>query len=116
MVKKRIISKSEKMPIETKEHNIVIAYISANFIYSNGQRPGTVQFMETEEYHQRVIEDDSEVIVVKRDKTSWSRGPAQVVIKTDSLISNLLQQYCNNICSTIIGQTTTLQNRFFYIA
>jgi len=63
--------------------------------------------METEEYHQQVIEDDSEVIV---DKTSRSRGPAQVVIKMDLLISKLLQQYCDNIRSTTVGQNTTLQN------
>jgi len=109
------MSKSERVPIDTKKHNIVIAYISAHLIYSNGQRPGTIQYMETNEYQQRVFEDDSEVIVVKRHKTSRSRGPAQIVIETNSFISELLQQYCENIRSTIVGQNNTLQNRFFIL-
>jgi len=39
---KRIISKSERIPIDTKEHNIVIAYISAHLIYSKGQRYNSI--------------------------------------------------------------------------
>ena len=71
--------------------------------------------METKEYVQRTVEEDAAVIIVKRHKTSRSRGPAQIVIKNNTFISELLQQYYENIHLNIVGQSTILQGRFFIL-
>ena len=71
--------------------------------------------METSEYLQRTIEDDSAIIVLKRHKTSRTRGPAQVVLKSNSYLTTLLEQYHENIRSTLTGQNAKLQERFFIL-
>lgn len=103
------------MTLPAEKHRLVISYIAAQLIYTNTQRPGVVQFMETTEYLNRLTVNGSVVINVCHHKTVTARGPAKIVV-TDPLIITLLDEYYNEIRKKLRGQNACLEKRFFLLS
>ena len=86
--------------ISADEHKLVFAYIAANLIYDNGQRPSIVQYMDASEYLERTIVDGHKIIQVVKHKTGINKGLVKIVI-SNSITVSLLQAYYAKIRQTV---------------
>lgn len=103
-------------PLIWNELKVVLAYLAAHIIYLNGQRPGVVQRMTTEEWMQRVtVEnddgDDEWVIHILDHKTTGAFGPAKVAVSSD--ICALMEEYFLHVRGKIIPKHPIFEKRFF---
>ena len=73
----------------------IIAYIAANLLYRNAQRPGTIQNMTISEFDEGEREDDMLIIKVCNHKTVGSFGPTNLIVENEMEI--LMNQYYKNI-------------------
>ena len=96
------------------DHKLVIAYLAANLIYDNGQRPGVVQYMEIDEYLKRQCIDGQEIIQILKHKTGKQRGPAKLVV-SNPMIINLLQMYYTIIRQPQKAISEQIEKRFFLL-
>jgi len=108
------MSKAKKTTLSSDEHKLIIAYIAANLIYDNGQRPAVVQNMTISEYKKRLLINDTEIIQVAKHKSSVHKGPAKIVISSKTIM-NLLQQYYVNIRQCMQAANDELNKRFFLL-
>ena len=97
--------------ISTEQYNLVIGYLAAKIIYSNAQRPGVVQYMEIEEFHNKTKEGTMFVIHISHHKTATSHGPARVVI--NEATCGMLRKYYDNIRIKIVANNDEFSTRFF---
>ena len=96
--------------ITSKEHAIVIAFLATNLIYNNVQRPGVVQNMTIQRFHNGLqVHKDKIQIKVLKHKTVASKGP--VIISLD--IESLMIKYYEGIRSEICAQSKELNNCLF---
>ena len=95
-----------------QQHKLIIAYVAANIIYNNAQRPGVVQHMTIEEYQNKEEDEEGQfVIKVLHHKTSSSSGEADIVIDKD--VDSIIQRYLGNIRGNVIPDDKTLADRLF---
>ena len=76
-----ILDKAEcNINITSTEHSTVLAYLAANLMYKNSQRPGVVENMTVNEYTNRRNDANKTIIRVLKHKTVVSTGPANIVV------------------------------------
>lgn len=92
----------------------MLGYIAAAVIYTNAQRPSVIQYMEVNEYLNRVQTTKREVIEVAKHKTGRYRGPAKLVID-EPFTKDLLERYHRNIRRQLTVASVALHNRFFLL-
>ena len=94
----------------SQQHKLILAYVVANIIFTNAQRPGVVQHMSVQEYEDK--EDDGNVLIkVLHHKTSSSSGEADIVIKKN--INTIIQMYIYNIRVNITPSEKAFQDWLF---
>ena len=108
---KEMIEIAKKRSLIWKELRIVLAYIAANIIYLDGQRPGVVQRMTVEEWAAKTEVDDEWVIEVMDHKTAGAFGPASVAVSYK--VAALMEEYYLLIRGKITPQNDEYQKRFF---
>lgn len=109
---KEVMETAKGRPLIWQEISVVLAYLAANIIFLNGQRPGVVQRMTIKEWELRVEEiEDEWVIEVMDHKTTGAFGPARVAVSKK--IAQLMQDYFINIRQKITPQNSTYAQRFF---
>lgn len=108
-----IMQRAKSRKLIWTEIRVVLTYLAANIIYFNGQRPGVVQKMTTDEWGARVYDDqeDQYVINVMEHKTTGAFGPAKIAISPD--IESLMGQYYADIRGKITPQNRVYETRFF---
>ena len=108
---KEMIEIAKKRNLIWKELRIVLAYIAANIIYLNSQRPGVAQRMTVEEWAAKTEVDDEWVIEVMDHKTAGAFGPASVAVSHE--VAALMEEYYLLIRGKITPQNDEYQKRFF---
>ena len=111
-----VIDIAKGRPLIWNELKVVLAYLAAHIIYLNGQRPGVVQRMTTDEWMQRVtVEnddgDDEWVIHVLDHKTTGAFGAAKVAVSSE--ICALMEEYFLHIRGKITLKHPMFEKRFF---
>lgn len=80
-----ILGKSE--PLQVDDYYTLLGWLAATILYGSVQRPGVVESMTIEEFHNSTIEivDSKQyhIIQVSMHKTSAAYGPAKVVVPLD---------------------------------
>lgn len=90
--------------INNREYNIVLAYISAVLVFTNAQRPGSIENITVEEYRKRKeIEPGKYIIRVMVHKTA-SSGPANIIFCKE-------MEQCLHKYNTFLRACITPQNR-----
>jgi len=96
----------------TKQHKLILAYIAANIIYFNAQRPGVVQNMTIDEYNDKTEDSKGKYLVnVLHHKTSSSSGPAEIIIEKE--VDVVIESYLHNIRQHITPKSERLSDRLF---
>ena len=91
----RLLEKANNETLSGKEHEMVIAYITANLLYRNAQGPGTIQNMTNSEFEEGKREDDMLIIKVCNHKTMGLFGPTNLIVDNGKEI--LMDLYYKNI-------------------
>ena len=80
----------------SQQHKLILAYVPANIIFTNAQRPGVVQHMSIHEYEDKEDDDKGNVLIkLLHHKTSSSSGEADIVIRKN--IDTIIQKYIDHI-------------------
>ena len=96
----------------SQQHKLILAYVAANIIFTNAQRPGVVQHMSVQEYENKEDDDEGNVLIkVLHHKTSSSSGEADIMIKQN--IDTMIQMYIDNIRVKITPSEKGFQDRLF---
>ena len=95
----------------SQQHKLILAYVAANIIFTNAQRPGVVQHMSIHEYEKEDDDKGNMLIKVLHHKTSSSSGEADIVIKKN--IDTIIQKYIDHIRINIMPTDKAFQDRLF---
>jgi len=107
-----ILHKAEcNINITTTEHSTVLAYLAANLMYKNSQRPGVVENMTIKEYTNRRNDENKAIIRVLKHKTAASTGPANIVVDTTCM--DTMSRYYQYIRTRVSAQSEELGKLFF---
>ena len=95
----------------TQEYNLVIAYLAANIIYMNAQRPVVIENMTIDEFQNRQNGDNEDVFIRALKHKTTAQGPANIVITR--AIERLMCLHLDNLRTKIIPQSQQLESRLF---
>lgn len=94
-----------------REIRVVLTYLAAKIIFSNGQRPGVVQQMTIDEWEAKTEENGQFIIDVMEHKIAAAFGAASVVVAPE--VVSLMEEYFLYIRQKITPQNATYEKRFF---
>ena len=98
--------------ISPMQHKVIVAYIAANIIYKNAQRPGVVQHMQIGEFETREETDEGNFLIqVLHHKTSASSGEADLIVSAHT--NELIEEYLGKIRNYMEPKAKYLKNNLF---
>ena len=107
----QIITKAESSEISSFDHLTVIAFLAANIIFSNAQRPGVVQYMTLEEFDNRIETGNEQFLITVMEHKTAVLGPANIIISR--AIEELMLRYLNCVRVRVYALQTKYNTRFF---
>ena len=95
-----------------QQHRLLLSFMSASIVYPNAQRPGVIQYMTINEFHEREENEEGNFLInVLHHKTSSTTGAVDIII--DKELEEVIESYLENIRVHTSPQRKSIKERLF---